>query len=82
MASILIRRLDEETKSRLRIRAASAGHSMEQEAREILERAVASERAAPLHLVDAIRRRVELVGGLDLPAIPRGPIPEPPNLDE
>jgi plasmid stability protein len=38
MASITIRKLPETTKRDLRIRAAQHGHSMEQEAREILER--------------------------------------------
>jgi plasmid stability protein len=38
MASITIRKLPETTKRYLRIRAAQHGHSMEQEAREILER--------------------------------------------
>lgn len=72
MGSLLIRRLDYETKERLCIRAARNGHSMEQEAREILQRAVASERPAGEceHLVDAIRRRFEPLGGVDLP-IPR-----------
>ena len=82
MSSILIRRVDEETKSRLRIRAARNGHSMEQEAREILRRMLAPDNPAPMHLVDAIRRRMQPLGGVDLPAIPRSPIPEPPILDE
>src|SRR5215216_2944498 len=42
MATILIRRLDESTKARLRIRAAQHGRSMEEEAREILRQAVAT----------------------------------------
>jgi len=82
MGSILIRRIDEETKSRLRIRAARHGHSMEQEARDILRRSLAPGNPAPVHLVDAIRRRMRPLGGVDLPAIPREPIPEPPVLDE
>ena len=41
MASITIRRLPENTKRRLRIRAARNGRSMEQEARELLEAALA-----------------------------------------
>lgn len=36
MASITIRKLDDEVKQRLRIRAAKAGRSMEEEARLIL----------------------------------------------
>jgi hypothetical protein len=33
-----------------------------------------------MHWVDAIRSRVELFGGIDLPLIPRGPIPDPPKF--
>ena len=80
MSSIVIRQLDEETKSRLRVRAARKGHSMEQEARDILKRALVSEGAARVHLVDAIRRRIQPLGGVNLPKIPRGPIPKPPVL--
>jgi hypothetical protein len=35
-----------------------------------------------LHLVDAIRRRVEPLGGVELPTTPRGPVPEPLKLEE
>ena len=41
MASITIRKLPESTKRKLRIRAARNGHSMEQEARELLEASLA-----------------------------------------
>jgi|CXWL01.1.fsa_nt_gi plasmid stability protein len=40
MASITVRKLDDEIKERLRVRAAQAGHSMEEEARSILIRAL------------------------------------------
>ena len=40
MASLTIRDLEDETKERLRVRAAQNGHSMEEEARSILRRAV------------------------------------------
>ena len=43
LASITIRNLDEDLKQRLRIRAAEHGHSMEQEARNILAAALARE---------------------------------------
>ena len=82
MGSILIRRLDDDTKSKLRLRAARSGHSMEHEAREILQRSLASESASGLHLVDAIRRRMKPLGGVELPVIPRDPVPEPLKLDE
>jgi plasmid stability protein len=70
MASLIIRRLDEKTKSRLRIRAAHHGRSMEEEAREILRSALASSGAAKTNLADAIRRRFSAFGGLDL-EVPR-----------
>lgn len=40
MASITIRNLEDDVKERLRIRAARCGHSMEEEARLILRRAL------------------------------------------
>lgn len=40
MASITIRNIDDDLKERLRIRAAKQGHSMEEEARVILRRAI------------------------------------------
>lgn len=42
MANLSIRKLDEDTAKRLRIRAAQNGVSMEEEVRRILQRAVAS----------------------------------------
>jgi antitoxin FitA len=42
MASITIRNLPEATKQRLRIRAAERGHSMEEEARGLIERGLAA----------------------------------------
>ena len=40
MAVLTIRNLEDEVKARLRVRAARAGHSMEEEVRTILRRAV------------------------------------------
>ena len=40
MASITIRNIDDDLKERLRVRAAKNGHSMEEEARIILNRAI------------------------------------------
>jgi plasmid stability protein len=48
MASITIRKLPENTKRRLRIRAAYNGHSMEQEARELLEAELTRAEGEPL----------------------------------
>jgi plasmid stability protein len=77
MASITIRRLPENTKRRLRIRAAGNGRSMEQEARELLEAGLAQADAAPTDLGKAIHRRFAALGGVDLKIPPRGPIRAP-----
>jgi antitoxin FitA len=71
MASIIIRKLPESTKRRLRIRAARNGHSMEQEARELLETGLARADSEPENLGEAIRRRFALLGGIDLKIPPR-----------
>jgi plasmid stability protein len=66
MASITIRKLPENTKRRLRIRAAQNGHSMEQEARELLETELARTEAKSGNLGEGIRRRFAPSGGVDL----------------
>jgi plasmid stability protein len=68
MTSITIR-LDEGTTEQLRIAAAQNGHSMEDEARQILENALATvDRAGGLGT--RIRNRFGAIGGveLDLPS--------------
>jgi antitoxin FitA len=77
MASITIRKLPENTKRRLRMRAARNGRSMEQEARELLELGLARDDAKPVSLGEAIRRRFAPLGGVDLKIPPRGPIRDP-----
>lgn len=79
MTSITIRRLDEGIKMRLRIRAGHHGHSMQEEAREILKAALAA--PAESHIVDSIRRRANAVGGIELAIPPREPLRDPPELD-
>ena len=81
MPSITIRNLDQQTKSRLRIRAASHDRSMEEEARRILRAALAEETATPPDLAEAIRRRFEPLGGVELKLPAREPMREPPRLD-
>ena len=82
MASITIRNLDETLKRKLRVRAARHGRSMEEEARQILRSALAEKAGGATNLFDAIRRRIEPLGGVDLEIPPREPIREPPRFDE
>ena len=81
-ASITIRNLDRAIKERLRVRAAQHGHSMEAEARCILETVLAPQDKPPArHLYDRIRARFAPFGGVDLELPPREPIREPPHFD-
>ncbi len=82
MASITIRRLEDATKKRLRIRASRNGRSMEEEARQILKRALAEKAAPGRNLYQSIRAIVEPLGGIDLPEIKRGPMRPPPDFGE
>jgi antitoxin FitA len=81
MASITIRRLEDSTKRKLRIRASRNGRSMEEEARQILRVALTEKSAPEMNLVESIRRIVEPLGGINLPEIPRGPMRPPPTFD-
>jgi antitoxin FitA len=81
MASITIRDIDERLKARLRVQAAHHGHSMEEEAREILRAALSSGRSRQGSLVDAIRARMAPLGGVELEIAPREVIREPQSLD-
>jgi plasmid stability protein len=80
VASITIRRLSDETKRALRVRAAQHGRSMEEEARVILQTTLAGESVAPSDLAESIRRRFAKLGGIDLPELPREPMREPVDL--
>lgn len=81
-ASIIIRNLDPALKERLRVRAAERGHSMEAEARHILQTALPPEAKPPArHLYDRIRARLAPLGGVDLELPAREPAREPPRFD-
>ena len=69
MASLSVRKLDDETYGRLRDRATRHGVSMEEEARQILKRAV----AAPERLGDLFLKYFGPEGGVDLNLNPRDP---------
>jgi plasmid stability protein len=73
MSSITIRNLDDEIMQRLRVRAAERGHSVEEEARDILRR-VTSEGSAPRNLAAAIRARLASADRVDFALPAREPM--------
>lgn len=81
MASMTIRNIDDRLKARLRVQAAQHGRSMEDEARDILRAALSAEPARAMSIVDAIRARIDPLGGVDLDLAPREPSREPVVLD-
>jgi len=80
MASITIRNLDDDVKTRLRMRAAGHGHSMEEEARTILRDAVNRGEAGPRNLAAFTRECFAPLGGVELELPTRGPMREPPDF--
>ena len=80
MASITIRNLDDDVKTRLRVRAASHGRSMEEEARLILREAV-GRKPSSRNLASIIRAHFGPSRGVDLELPSREPIREPPRFD-
>ena len=78
MATLTIRKLSDAAKSKLRIRAAQHGRSMEDEARRIIEEAVAVDKK--LNLAEAIHGLFAPLGGIDLELPPRDPVREPPDF--
>ncbi|MCY3839506.1 MAG: plasmid stabilization protein [Gammaproteobacteria bacterium] len=82
MASITIRNLDDDVKTRLRVRAAEHQRSMEEEVRIILRDAVNGGRAGPRDLAKFTRECFAAVGGVDLELPHRGPMRETPDLSD
>lgn len=94
MSSLTIRKLNEDVKQRLRLRAAREGVSMEEAARRILARELGerpSVDAIPLapkgtrvpgNIVDAIFAIVEPIGGANFPVPPRLADWEPPVFED
>ena len=81
MASMTIRNFDEALKRRLRVRAAQHNTSMEDEARDILRAALSQEIAPKGNLADAIRARIEPLGGVELQLPRREAMRDPPGLE-
>jgi plasmid stability protein len=68
VATVVIRNLDVSLHARLKARAASRGHSMEEEARLLLREGLAVEPVAPDQTLGrAMRALFEPLGGLELP---------------
>jgi plasmid stability protein len=82
MASIVIRNLDEPTKRKLKIRAAMNGRSMEQEAREILQSALAHTSKRKANVAERIREIFAPVGGVELERLPREATRDPEWLTQ
>lgn len=81
-ATLTIRNLDGRVKERLRVRAAKHGRSMEAEARVILADALADANRDEGNLVEAIRKRMEPLGGAVFEPHPSMPLRDPPNFGE
>lgn len=81
MATLTIRNLDDELKSRLRIRAARNDRSMEEEVRLILRDAVldTANDETTTGLGTRIRERLEKTGGVDLELPERSESPRVPE---
>jgi plasmid stability protein len=82
MASITIRNLEQDTKRKLKIRAATNGRSMEQEVREILKSALARTSRKHSNLAERIRAIFGPLGGVELERLPREAIRDPDWLAE
>ena len=80
MASITIRNLDDEVKTRLRLRAAGNGRSMEEEARLILRDAVGPKPSSN-NLANIIRAHFGPYNGVNLELPLRHAFREPPTFD-
>ena len=81
MASITIRKLDDEVKTRLRIRAVENGRSMEEEARIILREAVEWKPTPTKGLGAALHELFKPFGGVELDVPPREPMRDPVRFD-
>ena len=86
MATLTIRNLDEQVKSRLRVNAAIKGVSMEEEVRQVLTRAVLSPAndGDAGNLFSQIRARMNANGfkGVDLELPAREPMRAPPQFGD
>lgn len=82
MAAISVRDLDEDVASRLKLRAARHGRSMEAEVRAILTDAVAVGEDGQPNLAQVIREHFAAIGGVDLDLPTRSDMPRVVGLPE
>lgn len=95
MSSLTIRKLNDDVKQRLRLRAARDGVSMEEAARRILARELTPQRPSldtiplapqgtrvPGNIADRIAAIVAPFGGVEFPVPPRMADWEPPQFDD
>ena len=80
MANITVRNLDEDVKTRLRVRGADSRRSMEEEAWLVLRDAV-WHNLSSWNLTDIIRSHFGPGNGVDLELPPREAGREPPSFD-
>jgi len=81
MANLTIRNLNEEVKTRLRIKAAEHGRSMEEEVRHILRQAVTPQAQDEQGLGSRIVNRFSAAGGCELPSPERNDTPRSPDIE-
>jgi antitoxin FitA len=83
MSSITIRKLDPAVKERLRVRAAEHGHSMEAEARQILQDGLdtPADKETVGKFFERIHARFAALGGVELELPQRKGTREPPKFD-
>ncbi len=80
MATLTIRNLDEQVKRKLRIRAAENGRSMEEEARDVLEKNLINPNVGKLGLGTLIHERFKSIGSVELELSPREAGRPPPDF--
>jgi plasmid stability protein len=80
MVSLLIRNVDPELHATIKRRATEHGHSMEEEARELIRPGVAASGARQPGLATRMHALFQPLGGLDLPDIPRERLGDPPDF--
>ncbi len=80
MGIITVRKIDDDVRTHLRVRAAEHNRSMEEQARIISRKAVSVRQSAPRNLAEFTRECFAPVGGVELELPLRGPMREPPGF--